>query len=102
MLYGAALMLEFVTLVALRIREPKLRRGFRVPGGMAGAISCGIFPLGLLLLSMVESEHETILGINALVFGVAIIFAGFGVYIATRKARARYQAQATPEPLPAD
>ena len=51
---------------------------------------------------MVESEHETILGINALVFGVAIIFAGFGVYFATRKMRARYQAQATPEPLPAD
>jgi amino acid transporter len=102
MLYGAALMLEFVTLVALRIREPKLRRGFRVPGGMAGAISCGIFPLGLLLLSMMESEHETILGINALVFGVAIVFAGFGVYFATRKVRARYQAQATAEPLPAD
>lgn len=102
MLYGAALMLEFVTLVALRIREPKLRRGFRVPGGMAGAVSCGIFPLGLLLLSMVESDHETILGINALVFGVVIILAGFGVYFATRKVRARYETQATMEPLPAD
>src|SRR5258706_3588365 len=37
MLYGASLMLEFVTLVALRIREPELKRGFRVPGGLAGA-----------------------------------------------------------------
>ncbi len=97
MLYGAALMLEFVTLVALRIREPKLRRGFRVPGGMAGAISCGIFPFGLLLLSIVESEHETILGMNALVFGVLIILAGFGVYFATRKVRARCQAQVAVE-----
>jgi amino acid transporter len=102
MLYGAALMLEFVTLVALRIREPELRRGFRVPGGMAGAISCGIFPFGLLLLSMVESEHETILGINALVFGVVIILAGFAVYFATSKVRARYETQATAEPLPVD
>src|ERR1700756_1696052 len=58
MLYGAALMLEFVTLVVLRIREPKLRRTFRVPGGMAGAVSCGLFPLALLLLAMVESEHD--------------------------------------------
>ena len=41
MLYGAALMLEFVTLVVLRIREPKLRREFRVPGGMAGAVIAG-------------------------------------------------------------
>ena len=64
MLYGAALMLEFVTLVALRIREPKLRRAFRVPGGMAGAVSCGIFPLALLILAMVESENETMLGMN--------------------------------------
>jgi len=97
MLYGAALMLEFVTLVALRISEPRLRRGFRVPGGLAGAISCGIFPLGLLLLSMVESEHETILGLNALVFGVIIILAGFAVYFATRKVRARYAAELAPE-----
>jgi amino acid transporter len=97
MLYGAALMLEFVTLVALRIREPKLRRGFRVPGGMTGAISCGIFPFGLLLLSMVESEHETILGMNALVFGVVIMLAGFGVYFATGKVRARYEAQLAAE-----
>jgi amino acid transporter len=82
-----------VTLVALRIREPQLRRSFRVPGGMAGAISCGIFPLGLLLLSMVESEHETILGINALVFGVVIILAGVAVYFATSKIRSRYEVQ---------
>jgi hypothetical protein len=69
---------------------------------MAGAISCGIFPFGLLLLSMVESEHETILGINALVFGVVIILAGFAVYFATSKVRARYETQATAEPLPVD
>src|SRR5271169_1708328 len=92
MLYGAALMLEFVTLVALRIREPKLRRSFRVPGGMAGAVSCGIFPLALLILAMVESEHESMLGMNGLVFGVFIILAGFGIYFATGKLRARHTA----------
>ncbi|MGB7845120.1 MAG: APC family permease [Candidatus Acidiferrum sp.] len=80
MLYGAALMLEFVTLVALRIREPNLERAFRVPGGMAGAISCGMFPLALLILAMVESEHESILGMNGLVFGGIIILSGFGLY----------------------
>ena len=47
MLYGAALMLEFVTLVALRIREPQLKREFRVPGGLTGAILAGVFPLAL-------------------------------------------------------
>jgi amino acid transporter len=93
MLYGAALMLEFVTLVALRIREPQLRRVFRVPGGMAGAVSCGIFPLALLILAMVESEHEAILGMSGLIFGAFIILAGFGIYFATARLRTRYTAE---------
>jgi amino acid transporter len=97
MLYGAALMLEFVTLVALRIREPNLRREFCVPGGMAGAVTCGIFPFALLILATVESEHESILGMNGLVFGVLIILAGVGLYAATRKLRARQVPEAEPE-----
>src|SRR5271167_2458369 len=38
MIYGASLALEFVALIVLRIREPELKRPFRVPGGMFGAI----------------------------------------------------------------
>jgi amino acid transporter len=87
MLYGASLMLEFVTLVALRIREPELKREFRVPGGLAGAITCGIFPLLLMSLAMVESESETILGINGLLFGVIIIAGGVVLYLATKPLR---------------
>ncbi len=93
MLYGASLMLEFVTLVVLRIREPKLQRGFRVPGGMAGAITCGLFPLALLLLSMVESEQETVMGMNALLFGFLIILGGFVMYLGMRKVRTKYMTQ---------
>jgi amino acid transporter len=89
MLYGLSLMLEFVTLVALRIREPELKRGFRVPGGLAGAISCGVFPLLLLSLAMVESNQETVMGINGLLFGVFIIMAGFVIYFVTGKLKIR-------------
>jgi len=102
MLYGAALMLEFVTLVVLRIREPRLRRTFRVPGGMAGAVTCGIFPFGLLLLSLVESDHETMLGMNGLLFGVLIILTGFALYYATDKLRARFSPHTTPQSIAAD
>jgi len=102
MLYGAALMLEFVTLVVLRVREPQLKRAFRVPGGMAGAVTCGIFPLALLLLSLVESEHETILGMNGLLFGALIILAGFTMYYGTAKIRARFAAEVAPEAAAAD
>jgi amino acid transporter len=97
MLYGASLMLEFVTLVVLRVREPNLKREFRVPGGMAGAVTCGIFPLGLLLLSLVESDRETILGMNGLLFGMLIVVAGFAMYYATRKIQARFASEAAPQ-----
>src|SRR5258707_5002163 len=89
MLYGVSLMLEFVTLVALRVREPNLKRAFRVPGGLTGAISCGIFPLLLLSLAMLESNHETVLGLNGLVFGAVIIMSGFLIYFVTGKLRIR-------------
>jgi len=69
---------------------------------MAGAVTCGIFPLALLLLSLVESDHETILGMNGLLFGAIIIFAGFAMYYATSKIRARFAPGAAPETVAAD
>ncbi len=87
MLYGASLMLEFVTLVVLRIREPQLKRGFRVPGGLTGAVMAGVFPLLLMSLAMVKSGSETILGINGMAFGGIIISSGFVLYWATKPLR---------------
>jgi amino acid transporter len=97
MLYGAALMLEFVTLVALRVREPQLKREFRVPGGLAGAILAGVFPLALLMLALVQSESQSVLGINGLLFGVLIMAAGFALYASTRKLRKRLPSEVTAE-----
>ena len=88
-LYGASLMLEFVTLVVLRIREPELKREFRVPGGLAGAIGVGVFPVLLLGLAVLHGGSETVLGMNGLVFGMVIILAGFVVYLATAPLRRR-------------
>jgi amino acid transporter len=83
LLYGMSLMLEFVALIVLRIKEPGLRRPFKVPGGMAGAVLIGVFPLLLLGFSIVHGEGEQILGISGLAFGLLLIAAGFVVYWAT-------------------
>jgi amino acid transporter len=88
-LYGASLMLEFVTLVVLRIREPNLKREFRVPGGLAGAVSVGVFPMIVLGLAMLHGDSETVLGMNGLLFGLMIIGAGFVVYLGTGRLRRR-------------
>src|SRR5437660_1488823 len=61
MLYGTSLSLEFVTLVVLRIREPNLKREFKVPGGMVGVILTGACPIALLSMAVVKSDSESIL-----------------------------------------
>jgi amino acid transporter len=81
MIYGASLSLEFVALVVLRIREPELKRPFRVPGGLFGAIAVGIPPLLLLGFAIVRSEHEVVLGMSSLVFGLLVVGGGVVVHL---------------------
>jgi len=77
MIYGASLALEFIALICLRIREPELKRPFRVPGGLFGAIAVGIPPVLLLGFAIIRSEHEAVLGMSSLWFG--LILMGLGV-----------------------
>ena len=102
MLYGASLTLEFVTLVALRIREPELKRQFRVPGGLVGAILAGAFPIALIGIALVRSQKETVLGMNGLLFGAIILLSGFVVYLATGKLRQRRPEPASLQSAAAD
>jgi len=83
LIYGLSLTLEFFALVFLRIREPNLNRPFRVPGGTLGAVLVGVCPVLLLSLSIIHGEQETILGMNALLFGAVLIAAGFFAYLPT-------------------
>jgi amino acid transporter len=88
LLYGLSLMLEFVALIVLRIKEPNLRRPFRSPGGMPGAILLGVCPLLLLGFSVAHGESEQILGISGGTFGGLLIAGGIVVYWAKRTVKA--------------
>ena len=83
-LYGAALLLEFVALVVLRRREPQLARPFRVPGGAAGAVLVGIGPALLILFALWAARDEHVLGLPALLFAALVGLAGALVYAGTR------------------
>ncbi len=85
MLYGAALLLEFISLIVLRVTAPGMARPFRVPGGMPGAIVTGLLPTLLLTLAIWNGGHEQILGMNALLFGAILFLAGFAVYALRRR-----------------
>jgi amino acid transporter len=80
LIYGISLTLEFVALAVLRVREPKLHRPFRVPGGMFGAVMAGAAPIALLGLAFVHSEQQQILGMSSLAFGLLLIGAGVVAY----------------------
>jgi amino acid transporter len=79
-LYGASLVLEFVALVVLRLREPGLPRPFRVPGGMTGAVLAGVGPTLLIAFAMYAARNERVLGLNALLFALLVALAGAALY----------------------
>jgi amino acid transporter len=80
LLTGLSLLLEFAALVALRIREPRLPRPYRVPGGIAGAIAVGVLPAALLVLTAVRNEVEPVGPLNALELGALLVVAGVPAY----------------------
>jgi amino acid transporter len=86
-LYGASLLLEFVALVVLRVREPQMVRPFRVPGGTAGAIAVGVGPAMLIAYALWIARKESVLGMNALVFSASVGIAGILVYAAMEAVR---------------
>jgi amino acid transporter len=86
-LYGAALLLEFVALVVLRLREPELNRPFRIPGGTVGAIAAGIGPALLIVFAVYAARGEHVLGMNALLFASLVAVGGAAVYLLTRLGR---------------
>jgi len=98
MIYGASLTLEFVALVFLRIREPELKRPFRVPGGLFGAIAVGIPPILLLGFAIVRSEHEVVLGMSSLLFGLIVIGAGAVAYLINHALKPTGWTPAEPKP----
>jgi amino acid transporter len=81
LIYGISLALEFLALVVLRIREPHLKRPFRVPGGMFGAIAVGVAPVALLGFDLVRSESEQIAGMSSFAFGAIVIGVGVLAYV---------------------
>jgi amino acid transporter len=80
LLTGLSILLEFASLVALRIREPLLSRPYRVPGGLWGAIGIGIPPLVLLVLTVIRNQAEPIGPINALELGAILVGLGVVAY----------------------
>ena len=86
-LYGSALVLEFLALIVLRVREPQMPRPFRAPGGLPGVIALGVGPTVLIGFAMWTARDEKIAGMNALIFSLVVGAAGALIYFASRAGR---------------
>jgi amino acid transporter len=90
-LYGGALMLEFVALVVLRVKEPGLVRPFKVPGGLWGAVAMGVGPTLLIGFALWAARGERVAGLPALGFAAIVAAAGPLVYLVARWSARRDQ-----------
>jgi amino acid transporter len=97
MLYGASLILEFVALVVLRLREPNLPRPFRA-GNLAMAIAIGVMPTALIIYAVLSSQEERMAHMPALLFGLLIALAGPIFYWISRTV---WSGRPLPKQLPA-
>jgi amino acid transporter len=95
LLYGAALMLEFAALVALRVREPGLPRPFRVPGGVIGCALLAVPPAVLLAVAAWTGRGEPgAFGLTALQIALALGATGPIWWLMAPRARPRSRAGA--------
>lgn len=79
-LYGASLILEFVALVVLRIREPNLERPFKA-GNLAFAFALGLGPTALILYALYASRDEHVVtGVSAILFAFLVALVGPVLY----------------------
>ena len=79
-LYGASLLLEFVALVVLRLREPELPRPFRIPGGLTTAVLAGVGLALLLAFALVAAGSQRVGPLPALVFAALVAAIGPFLY----------------------
>jgi amino acid transporter len=88
-LYGSSLLLEFLALIVLRIREPRLERPFKA-GNLAAACLIGAGPAGLIGYALYACRDEKIFGTtSALLFAFAVSLVGPLLYWATALPLAR-------------
>ncbi|HUI85359.1 MAG TPA: APC family permease [Candidatus Binatia bacterium] len=95
-LYGSSLLLEFVALILLRVREPELERPFKA-GNLAFACALAIGPAALIAYALYASRGEKLMGsISAPAFATGVALLGSVFYWLTAAALARRRVTATP------
>jgi amino acid transporter len=84
LLYSVELFLEFLALIALRIRRPEMERPFRVPGGWPGLILITVLPMTFAGVVAVSSLRGNGQGLYQMAVIPAVIVSGAWIYFKRR------------------
>jgi amino acid transporter len=74
-LYGSSLILEFIALVVLRLREPNLKRPFKA-GNLAFACALGVGPTALIGYALYAARDEKIGSTSSLILAILVALLG--------------------------
>jgi amino acid transporter len=96
LLYSVELFLEFIALMALRVKAPEMERPFRVPGGWAGLIVVTVLPMSFAVIIAVATLGGR--GAELYQLGVipAVILTGTLIYFKKRRSVAATRLAGTP------
>ncbi len=86
-LYGSSLLLEFLALIVLRVRQPQLERPFKA-GNMTAACLLGVGPAALIGYALYAARDEKLMGsVPAITFAAVVALVGPLVYWAIEARR---------------
>ncbi len=84
LLYTAALALEFLALIALRINKPEMHRPFRIPGGWLGLGLATFFPMACAVAVAATSFSDESVGYRQILIVALLIASGPLLYVIRR------------------
>jgi amino acid transporter len=80
LVYSLSLLLEFVALMVLRVKEPELARPFKIAGGMPVLVGLMLGPTFVLALAFMENGSQYTGPVPTLVFGALVVALGVVIY----------------------
>ncbi|WP_425144746.1 APC family permease [Deinococcus sp.] len=84
LMYGVSLLLQFAALIALRLREPRMRRPFRIPGGLPAVVVLSLLPAVILVMAVVTTVQDKDKGPSFVALSLPLLAAGPLLYLLTR------------------
>lgn len=93
LMYSAALLLEFLALIALRRTRPDLPRTFRAPGGTATLVLLTVAPMSLAAVVAVTTLRQSDADPRHAIIVAVMLAAGSVLYFAGRKTARRNRSE---------